>query len=147
MPAEAPEPRHHQEARRSACPAQPATPNGAFALGQVVFFKPAAVQTDGERVADVAGIPGAGLGLAVASLIAMPLLGVAKRRTGRRLDSPTLVADSAETLLCAYLSAILLAGLFLNATLGWSWADPIAAIGIAGLAVREGREKGVPGRG
>jgi divalent metal cation (Fe/Co/Zn/Cd) transporter len=81
-----------------------------------------------------------GIGLAVASLIAMPVLGVAKRRTGQRLDNPTLVADSAETLLCAYLSAILLAGLVLNATLGWSWADPIAAIGIAALAVREGRE-------
>jgi divalent metal cation (Fe/Co/Zn/Cd) transporter len=81
-----------------------------------------------------------GIGLATASLIAMPLLGVAKRRTGQRLGSPTLIADSAETLLCAYLSAILLAGLVLNATVGWSWADPIAAVGIAGLAVPEGRE-------
>jgi divalent metal cation (Fe/Co/Zn/Cd) transporter len=81
-----------------------------------------------------------GIGLAVASLIAMPVLGVAKRRTGQRLDNPTLIADSAETLLCAYLSAILLAGLVLNATVGWSSADPIAALGIAGLAVREGRE-------
>jgi divalent metal cation (Fe/Co/Zn/Cd) transporter len=81
-----------------------------------------------------------GIGLATASLIAMPALGLAKRRTGRRLDSATLVADSAETLLCAYLSVILLAGLVLNATLGWWWADPIAALGIAGLAVREGRE-------
>jgi divalent metal cation (Fe/Co/Zn/Cd) transporter len=81
-----------------------------------------------------------GIGLAVASFIAMPVLGVAKRHTGRRLDSPTLVADSAETLLCAYLSAVLLAGLVLNATAGWWWADPIAAVGIAGLALREGRE-------
>jgi divalent metal cation (Fe/Co/Zn/Cd) transporter len=81
-----------------------------------------------------------GIGLATASLIAMPLLGLAKRRTGQRLDNPTLIADSAETLLCAYLSAILLAGLVLNATVGWWWADPIAAIGIAVLAVREGRE-------
>ena len=54
-----------------------------------------------------------GIGLAVASLVAMPALGVAKRRTGQRLESPTLVVDSAETLLCAYLSAILLAGLVL----------------------------------
>ena len=81
-----------------------------------------------------------GIGLATASLIAMPLLGLAKRRTGQRLGNPTLVADSAETLLCAYLSAILLAGLVLNATMGWWWADPLAALGIAGLAVREGRE-------
>lgn len=81
-----------------------------------------------------------GIGLAIASLLAMPALGLAKRRTGQRLDSPTLVADAAETLLCAYLSAVLLVGLLLNATVGWWWADPLAAIGIAGLAVREGRE-------
>jgi divalent metal cation (Fe/Co/Zn/Cd) transporter len=87
-----------------------------------------------------AGESGVGIALASASLIAMPLLGVAKRRTGQRLGSPTLIADSAETLLCAYLSAILLAGLVLNATVGWWWADPIAALGIAGLAVREGQE-------
>ena len=67
-------------------------------------------------------------------------LATAKRRTGRRLGSPTLVADSAETLLCAYLSVILLVGLVLNATVGWWWADPLAAIGIAFLALREGRE-------
>ncbi|MGH2708637.1 MAG: cation diffusion facilitator family transporter [Actinomycetota bacterium] len=81
-----------------------------------------------------------GIALAAVSLVAMVALAVAKRRTGRRLGSPTLVADSAETLLCAYLSAILLAGLVLNAVLGWWWADPLAAVGIAGLALREGRE-------
>jgi divalent metal cation (Fe/Co/Zn/Cd) transporter len=81
-----------------------------------------------------------GIALAVTSLLVMPALGLAKRRTGQRLGSPTLVADSAETLLCAYLSAILLAGLVLNATLAWWWADPLAAIGIAWLALREGRE-------
>ena len=51
-----------------------------------------------------------------------------------------MVADSAETLLCAYLSVILLVGLMLNATVGWWWADPLAAIGIAFLALQEGRE-------
>jgi divalent metal cation (Fe/Co/Zn/Cd) transporter len=81
-----------------------------------------------------------GIALAATSLLVMPALGLAKRRTGQRLGSPTLVADSAETLLCAYLSAILLAGLVLNATLAWWWADPLAAIGIAWLALREGRE-------
>ena len=54
------------------------------------------------------------------------------------MDSRTLVADSTETQLCSYLSAILLAGLVLNATVGWWWADPLAAIGIAALAAREG---------
>jgi divalent metal cation (Fe/Co/Zn/Cd) transporter len=81
-----------------------------------------------------------GIVLAAVSLVAMVALAGAKRRTGERLGSPTLVADSAETLLCAYLSVILLAGLVLNATSGWWWADPLAAIGIAFLALREGRE-------
>jgi Predicted Co/Zn/Cd cation transporters len=81
-----------------------------------------------------------GIALAVASLAVMPSLALAKRRVGRRLDNPVLVADSTETLLCAYLSAILLVGLALNATVGWWWADPAAGLGIAGFAVREGRE-------
>ena len=81
-----------------------------------------------------------GIVIAVLSLVVMPLLAWAKRRTGNRMGSSTLVADSAETLLCSYLSAILLAGLALNAAFGWWWADPIAAYGIAILAVREGWE-------
>ena len=78
--------------------------------------------------------------MAVLSLVAMQWLARAKRRTGEALHSHTLVADASETALCAYLSAILLGGLVLNATVGWGWADPVAAIGIATLAVREGRE-------
>ncbi|WP_371687326.1 cation diffusion facilitator family transporter [Micromonospora sp. KC723] len=79
-----------------------------------------------------------GIGLAVASLIVMPLLVRAKRRTGRELGSATVMADSTQTMLCTYLSAVLLVGLVLNATWGWSWADPLAALVIAGVAVREG---------
>jgi divalent metal cation (Fe/Co/Zn/Cd) transporter len=81
-----------------------------------------------------------GVILAAASLVVMPVLAVAKRRTGAALNSPTLRADATETLLCSYLSAILLAGLLMNATVGWWWADPAAAIGIAYLALREGME-------
>jgi divalent metal cation (Fe/Co/Zn/Cd) transporter len=81
-----------------------------------------------------------GIGLAVASLVVMPLLAAAKRRTGRAMGSATVVADSNQTKLCAYLSAILLTGLVLNATVGWWWADPLAALLIAALAVNEGRE-------
>jgi divalent metal cation (Fe/Co/Zn/Cd) transporter len=80
-----------------------------------------------------------GIALAIASLIVMPALAFAKRRLGRRMGSRTVVADSAQTMLCSYLSVVLLVGLVANATLGWWWADPIAALVIAALAVREGR--------
>ncbi|WP_104524508.1 cation diffusion facilitator family transporter [Blastococcus atacamensis] len=79
-----------------------------------------------------------GIGLAIASLIVMPFLSWAQRRTGRALGSSAVVADSTQTLLCTYLSAVLLVGLLLNATLGWGWADPIAGLVIAAVAVREG---------
>jgi divalent metal cation (Fe/Co/Zn/Cd) transporter len=81
-----------------------------------------------------------GIGLAAASLLIMPFLSWAQRRTGKSLGSNAVVADSTQTLLCTYLSAVLLAGLVLNATLGWSWADPIAGLVIAAVAVREGLE-------
>jgi divalent metal cation (Fe/Co/Zn/Cd) transporter len=81
-----------------------------------------------------------GIGLAIASLMIMPFLSWAQRRTGKALGSNAVVADSTQTLLCTYLSAVLLVGLVLNATLGWSWADPIAGLVIAAVAVKEGRE-------
>ena len=81
-----------------------------------------------------------GIGLAAASLAIMPFLSWAQRRTGKSLGSNAVVADSTQTLLCTYLSAVLLAGLVLNATLGWSWADPIAGLVIAAVAIREGLE-------
>lgn len=74
------------------------------------------------------------------SLIVMPLLATAKQRVGRQMDSRVVSADAVETWLCTYLSAIVLGGLLLNATLGWWWADPVAALGVAYLALREGRE-------
>lgn len=82
----------------------------------------------------------AGIVLASLSLAVMPGLAVAKRRTGTQMGSRTLVADSAETMLCTYLSAVLLVGLLLDAVAGWWWADPVAALLIAALAVKEGRE-------
>ncbi len=81
-----------------------------------------------------------GIALAAASLVIMPFLSWAQRRTGRALGSNAVVADSTQTLLCTYLSAVLLVGLVLNATLGWSWADPLAGLVIAAVAVREGVE-------
>jgi divalent metal cation (Fe/Co/Zn/Cd) transporter len=81
-----------------------------------------------------------GLVLAAVSLAVMPFLSYAQRRAGRELGSASAVADSKQTLLCAYLSGVLLVGLALNSLFGWSWADPIAALVIAGVAVKEGRE-------
>ncbi|MGW1490439.1 cation transporter [Streptomyces sp. NPDC002402] len=81
-----------------------------------------------------------GIVLAALSLAVMPFLSAAQRKAGRELGSASAVADSKQTLLCTYLSAVLLVGLVLNATLGWSWADPIAALVIAAIAVREGRD-------
>lgn len=81
-----------------------------------------------------------GIVLAAVSLAVMPVLSWAERRTGRELGSASAVADSRQTLICAYLSAVLLAGLVLNSALGWWWADPLAAVVIAGFAVREGIE-------
>jgi divalent metal cation (Fe/Co/Zn/Cd) transporter len=82
----------------------------------------------------------AGIVLAAVSLAVMPFLSYAQRRAGRELGSASAVADSKQTLLCTYLSGVLLAGLVLNALFGWSWADPIVALVIAGVAMKEGRE-------
>ncbi|MFC7597008.1 cation diffusion facilitator family transporter [Terrabacter sp. GCM10028922] len=79
-----------------------------------------------------------GIVLAALSLTVMPLLSRWQRRTGRELGSGAVVADGTQTLLCTYLSAVLLVGLLANALLGWWWLDAVAALVIAGVAVREG---------
>ena len=81
-----------------------------------------------------------GIILAIVSLIVMPLLVRAKRRVARSISSKALMADSKQTELCTYLSAILLGGLLLNALVGWWWADPIAAIVMVPIIVKEGIE-------
>ncbi|MFI0470955.1 cation transporter [Saccharopolyspora sp. 5N102] len=81
-----------------------------------------------------------GIALAAVSLLVMPFLSAAQRRAGRELGSASAVADSKQTLLCTYLSGVLLLGLLLNSLLGWSWADPVVALVIAAVAVKEGRE-------
>ena len=81
-----------------------------------------------------------GIGLSVVSLIIMPLLARAKRRSASNLGSRAMKADSRQTDLCAYLSAILLGGLVLNALFGWWWADPVAALIMVPIIVREGFE-------
>jgi divalent metal cation (Fe/Co/Zn/Cd) transporter len=79
-----------------------------------------------------------GMALAAVSLAIMPLLSWAQRRAGRELGSVSAVADSKQTLLCTYLSAVLLVGLLLNSLFGWAWADSVAGLVIAAIAVREG---------
>lgn len=107
-----------------------------FALAAYVGFESTrALVTGHEPDASTVGIA-----LATASLLVMPFLSWAQRRTGRALGSNAVVADGTQTLLCTYLSAALLAGLLLNALLGWHWADPLAGLVIAAVAVREGRE-------
>jgi len=105
-----------------------------FALAAYVGFESVRSLITGHEV-DASPV---GIGLAVASLCIMPFLSWAQRRTGRSLGSRAVVADGTQTLLCACLSAVLLVGLLLNATLGWSWADPLAGLVIAALALREG---------
>jgi divalent metal cation (Fe/Co/Zn/Cd) transporter len=81
-----------------------------------------------------------GMLIAAASLIVMPLLARAKRRVASGIDSGAMQADSRQTDICAYLSAILLGGLALNAALGWWWADPLAGIVMVPIIAKEGME-------
>ena len=107
-----------------------------FALAAYVAFEAVSALVGGETP-DASPV---GIGLAIASLLIMPWLSRAQRRTGQALGSRAVEADGKQTRLCAYLSGVLLVGLVLNATLGWGWADPVAALVIAGVAVREGIE-------
>ena len=81
-----------------------------------------------------------GIGLAAVTAPTMPLLALAKRRVGSKLGSSATVKEGAQNMVCAYLSAALLVGLLANALAGWWWADPAAALVIAAVAVKEGRE-------
>lgn len=81
-----------------------------------------------------------GIGIAALSLIVMPFLAHAKRKVARELNSNAMLADSKQTDLCTYLSAILLGGLILNAIFGWWWADPVAALIMVPIIAREGAQ-------
>jgi divalent metal cation (Fe/Co/Zn/Cd) transporter len=110
----------------------------------VSFFALAAYVTV-ESIRSLAGAEPAahstvGIALAAVSLVVMPVLSYAQRRAGRELGSASAVADSKQTLLCTYLSGVLLVGLLLNSLLGWWWADPVVALVIAVVAVDEGRK-------
>ena len=91
-------------------------------------------------VEDRPAVSWVGIGLSVLTLATMPPLGTAKARVADELGSSATKSESRQTMLCAYLSAGLLLGLGLNALLGWWWADPITALGIAAVALKEGRD-------
>lgn len=116
----------------------------ALRIIAVSFFALAAyVTVDAVRAMTGTGEAGhslPGIVLAALSLAIMPFLSAAQRRAGRELGSASAVADSRQTLLCTYLSAVLLVGLLANWLLGWSWADPTAALVIAAVALKEGRD-------
>lgn len=105
-----------------------------FVLAAYVTFE----AVSGLLGAGEAGRSPVGIGLAAASVVVMPALSLLERRTGRELGSVTVVADSRQTLICAWLSAVLLLGLLANGVLGWSWMDHLAALVIAAVALREG---------
>ena len=107
-----------------------------FALAAYVSFESVRTLLTREEAAHST----VGIVIAALSRAIMPTLSWAQRRTGRELGSLTVVADSKQTLLCTYLSAVLLVGLLLNSLLGWWWADPLVGLVVAGLAVHEGRE-------
>src|SRR4051812_48361780 len=91
-------------------------------------------------VADHPAVSWVGIGLSVVTLVAMPPLAWAKARVAHQIGSSATVSESRQTMLCAYLSAALLVGLVANAAVGWWWADPVVALMIAGVAVREARD-------
>ncbi|HVP42911.1 MAG TPA: cation transporter [Terriglobales bacterium] len=111
---------------------------GGCFVALALYIAYEAVETLWRHQAAERSLPG--IVLAAVSLAAMPLLSRAKRRVAASLNSAAMAADAKQTEFCAYLSAILLAGLLLNAALGWWWADPVAALLMVPIIANEGRE-------
>lgn len=113
------------------------------AIGIAFFALAAYVVTDSvlslAGAQDVGSSP-VGIGIATLSVLVMPALAWVEIRTGRELGSRSVLADARQLLLCVYLSGTVLIGLLLNTLLGWDWADSVAALVVAALAVREGIE-------
>jgi divalent metal cation (Fe/Co/Zn/Cd) transporter len=90
--------------------------------------------------AEAPAVSWVGIGLSITALLAMPPLAIAKARIGEKLGSSATKSEGQQNMLCAYVSAALLIGLGANALFGLWWADPLTALLIAGVAVKEGRE-------
>jgi len=111
---------------------------GACFLALALYVGSEAVVDLARKAAPAQSIPG--IALAVVSLIVMPLLSRAKKSVGKALGSAAMKADARQTDFCVYLSTILLAGLLLNTTVGWWWADPVAALVMVPIVAKEGFE-------
>jgi divalent metal cation (Fe/Co/Zn/Cd) transporter len=107
-----------------------------FALAAFVGYQSVTTLLNGERPES----SWVGMAVTILSLIVMPILARSKERVGEAMDSRAVLADSAETWACVYLSAVVLAGLALNALFDWWWADPVAALAVVGFLVKEGWE-------
>jgi divalent metal cation (Fe/Co/Zn/Cd) transporter len=107
-----------------------------FALAAFVGYQSVTTLLNGERPES----SWVGIAVTILSLIVMPILARSKERVGEAMGSRAVLADSAETWACVYLSVVVLAGLALNALFGWWWADPVAALAVVGFLVKEGRE-------
>jgi len=126
----------HNEARREAVERRALRLVGISLLALAAYVAGDSVLTLVRKDSPERSLPG--IVLAVASLVAMPLLARSKRRVASTLGSSALHADSRQTDICAYLSGILLLGLLLNAGLGWWWADPVAGLAMTPLIAFEG---------
>jgi divalent metal cation (Fe/Co/Zn/Cd) transporter len=111
---------------------------GASFLALAAWVAYEAIETLWTRDAPAPSLPG--VVVLALSVVVMPLLARAKRRVARSLDSAALRAEATQTSLCAYLSAIALAGVALNAVFGWWWADPVAALAMTPIIAKEGLE-------
>jgi len=115
--------------------AQKAVAVSFFLLAPYVGFQSVHDLIDGHHAA----ISVLGIALTATSLLLMPMLGIAKKRLGARLDSNATAGEGTQNLLCAYLAATVLAGLAANSLFGWWWLDPVVGLGVASVAIKEGR--------
>lgn len=112
-------------------------------IGATFFLLAAYIVADAAYTLITVGRPDSsvvGVAVTAAALLVMPSLSFLKRRTADALGSQMLLADAAESLFCAYLSAVVLVGLALNVAFGWWWADPVAALAVVPLVIKEGLE-------
>lgn len=124
-------------------PSQAAERSAQISVAVTFFLLAPYLAADAVRTLITAEHPGTswpGIGLSIASVIVMPLLGTTKKRIGARLGSVAVSSEGTQNILCAWMAAAVLAGLAANTGLGWWWLDPAIGLAIAASAVWEGAE-------